>query len=47
MSTQVFGDYAEIMKVLTVEVLQVFKKNKAIFIMKIGQGELRYNGNQI
>ena len=42
MSTQIFGDFEEIMKVLTSEILQVFKKNKAIFILKIGPGELRY-----
>ena len=42
MSTQIFGDFEEIMKVLTVEILQIFKNNKAIFILKIGAGELRY-----
>lgn len=42
MSTQIFGDYSEIMKVLTTEILEIFKKNKAIFILKIGPGELRY-----
>lgn len=42
MSTQIFGDFEEIMRTLTTEILKVFKKNKAIFIMKIGPGELRY-----
>ena len=42
LSTQLFGDYEEIMKTLTKESIKVFEKDKAVFIMKIAQGELRY-----
>lgn len=41
LSTQLFGDYQEIMTVLTNEMKTVFENNKAVFIMKIAQGELK------
>jgi uncharacterized protein YqgV (UPF0045/DUF77 family) len=43
LSTQIFGEYEEVMKILTKEIFDLFQKNKAIFVLKIGKGELRYN----
>jgi len=42
LSTQLFGDYQEIMQMLTSEMLAIFQKEKAVIVLKIGSGELRY-----
>lgn len=42
MSTQIFGDYFKIMEMLTKEMYDVLENQPAIFVMKIGKGELRY-----
>ncbi|TAF74193.1 MAG: hypothetical protein EAZ53_10055 [Bacteroidetes bacterium] len=42
LSTQLFGDYFEIMTMLTSEMLAIFQKEKAVMVLKIAAGELRY-----
>jgi uncharacterized protein YqgV (UPF0045/DUF77 family) len=39
MSTQVFGDYDVILEALKKEMGSTFKKNKAMFVLKIAKGE--------
>lgn len=41
-STQLFGNYEELMKILTVEMKEVLDSQHAMFVMKLGKGELRY-----
>ena len=43
LSTQVFGDYIELMDILKMEMFQVFLAQNAIFILKIGKGTLRFD----
>jgi uncharacterized protein YqgV (UPF0045/DUF77 family) len=40
LSTQLFGDYDDLMKTLTTDIRQSLQDGKAVFIMKIGAGEL-------
>jgi uncharacterized protein YqgV (UPF0045/DUF77 family) len=40
LSTQIFGEYDTLMSLLTSEIKNSLHNGKAIFIMKIGQGEL-------
>jgi len=40
MSTQIFGDFTEVMAVLTSAITKTWDDSKAIFILKIGKGEL-------
>lgn len=42
-STQIFGDYFKIMEMLTKEMHDVLTSQQAMFVMKIGKGELRYD----
>jgi uncharacterized protein YqgV (UPF0045/DUF77 family) len=42
MSTQVFGEYTYVMQQLTAALGAVFASQKAIAVMKIGKGHLRY-----
>lgn len=42
LSTQLFGDYHEILAMLTSEMLAIFQKEKAVMVLKIAAGELRY-----
>ncbi|MDJ1479315.1 hypothetical protein QNI16_02390 [Cytophagaceae bacterium YF14B1] len=43
LSTQIFGEYDFVMKeLLPVHIQEVFKKEKAVVVLKIGQGHLRY-----
>ncbi|MGB0862221.1 MAG: YkoF family thiamine/hydroxymethylpyrimidine-binding protein [Saprospiraceae bacterium] len=42
-STQIFGDYFKIMEMLTKEMHDVLTSQPAMFVMKLGKGELRYN----
>lgn len=42
MSTQIFGDYSYMMQMLQDEIFEVFLKQKAIFVLKIGSGQLHY-----
>jgi uncharacterized protein YqgV (UPF0045/DUF77 family) len=41
-STQLFGNYEDLMQMLTVEMKDVLESQHAMFVMKIGKGELRY-----
>ncbi len=42
MSTQIFGDYRTIMKVLTDEIARSFEENgKSVFVLKIVNGHLK------
>ena len=41
-STQIFGDYFKIMEMLTKEMHSVLENQEAMFVMKLGKGELRY-----
>jgi uncharacterized protein YqgV (UPF0045/DUF77 family) len=38
LSTQVFGDYKEVMGALTEDILNVFESHKAVFVLKIAKG---------
>jgi len=42
MSTQLFGQYDDLMQILTKEMKQILEDQQAIFVMKIGEGILRY-----
>ena len=45
LSTQIFGEYDLIMtKILSEEIKKVLEKEKAVIIMKMGKGLLRYKG---
>ncbi len=39
LSTQIFGDYDEIMSLLTSEIKTVLSEQKAVFVMKVASGE--------
>jgi uncharacterized protein YqgV (UPF0045/DUF77 family) len=43
MSTQIFGDYDEIISLLKNEMKEVFEKHKAVFVMKIVGSNLKQN----
>ncbi|MEL6135737.1 MAG: hypothetical protein AAFR59_20455, partial [Bacteroidota bacterium] len=43
MSTQVFGDYNKVMEIIQAEMKAILLEGKAIFVMKVAQGTLRYN----
>ncbi|MCI4666954.1 MAG: hypothetical protein MRZ79_02255 [Bacteroidia bacterium] len=43
-STQVFGDFDVLMQMLQKEIKEVFEEQTAMFVLKIGKGELRYKG---
>lgn len=38
LSTQVFGQYNEVMAALTADMLQVFDEHRAVFVLKIAKG---------
>ena len=38
-STQIFGEYEDLMKMLTVEMKDVLESQHAMFVMKVGKGE--------
>ena len=40
LSTQLFGDYEELMATLTGEMKQVFESGKAVFVLKLAGSEL-------
>ena len=41
LSTQLFGDYNVLMKILTNELKSGLESNRAVFVMKIAKGELK------
>lgn len=41
MSTQVFGEYAELMKILTVEIEKSFEIPHSVFVLKIINADLK------
>jgi len=41
MSTQVFGEYFEVMKILTTEIHQSFEVPHSVFILKVINADLR------
>lgn len=41
MSTQIFGDYDEVMQIIQEELKDIFEDETAILIMKIGKGTLK------
>ncbi len=41
MSTQIFGDYDEMMETLQPAMKEIFEDQKAMFIMKVGAGTLK------
>lgn len=42
MSTQIFGEFHTLMHIVTQEIGETLHENEAIFVLKIGKGELRY-----
>ncbi|OWY21530.1 hypothetical protein C7N43_08575 [Sphingobacteriales bacterium UPWRP_1] len=42
MSTQLFGEYHTLMHILTGEIGEILHQKQAIYVLKIGKGELRY-----
>jgi len=42
MSTQLFGEYDVLMNMLHTEMKEIFEAQPAIFVLKIGRGELKY-----
>lgn len=44
-STQLFGDYDQLMALLTTEIKTVFDAETAMFVLKIGKGHLRYRSS--
>jgi uncharacterized protein YqgV (UPF0045/DUF77 family) len=42
LSTQIFGDYHKLLDILKMEMFEVFLTQNAIFVLKIGKGELRF-----
>lgn len=45
LSTQIIGEYDQIMDVLKTEIAQELNSQPTIFVLKIGKGELKYNPN--
>ena len=45
LSTQIFGEYDDLMEILKMEMFKVLIAQNAIFILKIGKGILRFNEN--
>ncbi|MDX2197031.1 MAG: YkoF family thiamine/hydroxymethylpyrimidine-binding protein [Cytophagales bacterium] len=43
LSTQVFGDYREVMDIITQETENIFEHNKAVLVMKVAKGILKLN----
>ena len=43
-STQIFGEYNQLMDLLRTEIKEVLEEQSAMFVLKIGKGELRYKG---
>ena len=41
MSTQVFGEYDEVIGTVQTEMKKVYEKTQAILVMKMGRGQLR------
>jgi len=41
MSTQIFGNYDEIMETIQPAIKEIFEDQKAMFIMKVGSGTLK------
>lgn len=41
-STQIFGEYDTLMTLLQTEIKSVLEEQDAMFVLKIGKGELRY-----
>ena len=44
LSTQIFGDYDEVMKVLHSKMKDFLEMHRAVFVLKIAQGELKKEG---
>lgn len=42
LSTQIFGEYEDLMDILKLEIFKVLIAQNAIFILKIGKGILKY-----
>lgn len=42
LSTQVFGEYEELIEILKMEMFKVLIAQNAIFVLKIGKGILKY-----
>jgi len=42
LSTQIFGVYNDLLDILKMEIFEVLMNQNAIFILKIGKGELRF-----
>lgn len=42
LSTQIFGDYDDLMEILKMEIFKVLMAQDAIFVLKIGKGILKY-----
>lgn len=43
-STQIFGEYDQLMQLLQTEIKAVLEAQMAMFVLKIGKGELRFQG---
>lgn len=42
LSTQIFGDYDDLIDILKMEIFKVLTAQDAIFVLKIGKGILKY-----
>jgi len=42
LSTQIFGVYHDLLDILKMEIFDILMNQNAIFILKIGKGELRF-----
>lgn len=47
MSTQIFGQYDDIMNVLMVDIRETLEIQPAMFVLKIGKGILRFDTNEL
>lgn len=44
LSTQIFGEYDDLMDILKMEIFKTLAAQDAIFVLKIGKGILKYEG---
>jgi uncharacterized protein YqgV (UPF0045/DUF77 family) len=47
MSTQIFGQYDDLMNALTVDIREALKNEQAMVILKIGKGILRFDESKL
>ena len=47
MSTQIFGQYDDIMNALMVDIREALENEQAMVVLKIGKGILRFDGSKL